>query len=80
MIISEELLEVRAHEADGCKPVIDFDSWRVAVLNYSENLRPENIISMQRHNETDEVFVLLHGRSKLGHRMNDEDTCHVINS
>ena len=65
MTISEELLEVRAHEADGYKPVIDFDSWRVAILNYSENLRPENIISMQRHNETDEVFVLLRGRCIL---------------
>lgn len=65
MAISEELLEVRDHTAEGYKPVIDFNTWRVAVLNYSDSLRPANITSMQRHNDTDEVFVLLRGRCIL---------------
>jgi hypothetical protein len=65
MLISEELLEVREHTTEGYKPVVDFDAWRVAVLNYSPGLLPENITSMQRHNETDEVFVLLRGRCIL---------------
>ena len=65
MAISEELLEVRDHGAEGYKPLIDFNTWRVAVLNYSGTLRSENITSMQRHNETDEVFVLLRGRCIL---------------
>jgi hypothetical protein len=37
----------------------------VAVLNFAEELRPENLTRMQRHNETDEVFVLLKGRCLL---------------
>ena len=65
MLITEELLEVRDHTTEGYKPVVDFDAWRVAVLNYSPSLRAENITSMQRHNETDEVFVLLRGHCLL---------------
>jgi len=65
MLISEELLELRDHTTEGYKPVVDFDAWRVAVLNYSPSLRAENITTMQRHNETDEVFVLLRGRCIL---------------
>ena len=65
MLISEELLEVGDHTTEGYRPVVDFDAWRVAVLNYSPVLRPENVTSMQRHNETDEVFVLLRGRCIL---------------
>jgi len=65
MRINEELLEVREHTTEGYKPVVDFEAWRVAVLNYSQDLRPEKITTMQRHNETDEVFVLLRGRCIL---------------
>ncbi len=65
MKISETLLEVAGHNLAGYKPVIDYANWRVAVLNFSEDLRPDKIITLQRHNETDEVFVLLRGRCIL---------------
>lgn len=65
MKISETLLEIRHHTDKGYKPVIDFNTWRVAILNYSEDLKPENLSAMQRHEETDEVFVLLKGRCLL---------------
>ena len=63
--ISEKLLEVRQHDDPGYQPLVDFETWRVAVLNFAEELRPENLTNMQRHNETDEVFVLLKGRCIL---------------
>jgi hypothetical protein len=63
--VSEKLLEVRAHDKAGYLPVIDYGAWRVAILNCSEDLRAENLTAMQRHNETDEVFVLLKGRCLL---------------
>lgn len=63
--ISKTLLEVRQHDEAGYRPLIDFGTWRVAVLNFAEELRPENLTRMQRHNETDEVFVLLRGRAIL---------------
>jgi len=59
--LSEKLLEVREHLGPGYKPLVDFESWRVAILNFADDLRVENITRMQRHNETDEVFVLLKG-------------------
>ncbi len=65
MSIDESLLEVREYVEAGYRPLIDFGAWRVAILNFSEELRPENLTRMQRHNETDEVFVLLEGRCLL---------------
>ncbi len=65
MNIPDKLLEVQGHEKEGYRPVIDFGAWRVAVLNFSNQLLPENIAAMQRHNETDEVFVLMRGRCIL---------------
>lgn len=65
MSIPERLLEVREYKEEGYSPVVDYCSWRVAVLNYSEHLLPRNLKKMQRHNETDEVFILLRGRCLL---------------
>lgn len=63
--VSEKLLEVSDYDKEGYSPVVDYGAWRVAVLNYSNDLLPEKITAMQRHNETDEVFVLLRGRCIL---------------
>jgi len=63
--ISEQLLEVLAYAGPGYRSLVDFADWRVAVLNFADDLRVENISRMQRHNETDEVFVLLRGRCIL---------------
>jgi hypothetical protein len=63
--IDEKLLEVRQHTGAGYRPLVDFQSWRVAILNYAEDLRLENIGRLQRHDETDEVFVLLRGKCIL---------------
>ncbi len=65
MGISSNLLEIREYTDEGYKPVIDYDKWRVAVLNYCDELLPENINHFQKHDETDEVFVLLKGRCIL---------------
>ncbi|MDP3284124.1 MAG: hypothetical protein Q8M56_06825, partial [Desulfobacterales bacterium] len=63
--ISDKLLDVRDYIKEGYSPVVDYAAWRVAVLNFGNDLLPGNITAMQRHNETDEVFVLLHGRCIL---------------
>jgi len=65
MPINEQLLQIRDHTGPGYCPVVDYEAWRVAILNFSHDLRPENLTRMQRHNETDEVFVLLAGRCIL---------------
>jgi hypothetical protein len=61
----ESVLEVRQYHGAGYAPVIDFGVWRVATLNFSEDMLPEAIDQMERHLETDEVFVLLTGQCVL---------------
>jgi hypothetical protein len=63
--MDEELLEIREFTGPGYQPVIDFGAWRVAILNYLDEIHPERIQSMERHNETDEVFVLVKGKGIL---------------
>ena len=65
MPIPESLLEIRDYTGEGYRPLIDFGAWRVAVLRAIDELLPENLATMQRHDETDEVFVLLAGRCIL---------------
>ncbi len=64
-MIQENLLEIREYTGEGYNPVIDYDKWRVAILNYIDELLPENITNMQKHDDTDEVFVLLKGNCIL---------------
>jgi len=59
------LLQVAEFDATGYAPVVDFQSWRVAMLNYIDELEPDQIDNFQCHNETDEVFVLLSGKCIL---------------
>lgn len=65
MTISENLLEIREYTGVGYRPIIDYGAWRVAILRYHPELEPNAIHTMQRHDETDEVFVLLAGRCIL---------------
>lgn len=46
-------------------PLKDYEAWRVAVLKYCENTKLEKIDWMQKHMETDEVFLLLQGKCTL---------------
>lgn len=65
MAIPDTLLDIRKYADEGYKPLIDYGEWRVAILRYIEELLPKNIRKMQRHDETDEVFVLLEGNCIL---------------
>ncbi len=63
--MNENLLEMHEYLGEGYKPLIDFNCWRVAVLRYLDELQPDKITYFERHNETDEVFVLLQGQAVL---------------
>ncbi len=63
--MDETLLEIRNWPGQGYKPLIDFGHWRVAILRHQDALQPDRIDSMERHVETDEVFVLVQGRGIL---------------
>jgi len=59
------MLEIHEYTGEGFQPLVYFGSWRVAVLNYIEELHPAKIDTLERHPETDEVFVLIRGQGIL---------------
>ncbi|GAB4542813.1 MAG: hypothetical protein Fur002_13770 [Anaerolineales bacterium] len=61
----DALLEISEHNGEDYRPLIDYGAWRVALMNYTPDLTPDKIFRMQKHTETDEVFVLLAGRCIL---------------
>lgn len=63
--MDEMMLEIREYYGEGYKPLVDYGEWRVAILRYVDDLQPDRIDQMERHNETDEVFVLLCGQGVL---------------
>jgi hypothetical protein len=63
--MDESVLEIREYKGEGYKPLVDYASWRVAILRYIDELEPDRIETLERHTETDEVFVLLHGQGVL---------------
>lgn len=64
-MIDPKLLDITEYTDIGYLPLITYGAWRVAILNYIDELLPENIGKMQCHANTDEVFVLLKGRCIL---------------
>lgn len=65
LAIDKKYLEIKQYKDEGYMPLIDFESWRVAILRYCEELEVKNIEKFQRHDESDEVFVLLKGECSL---------------
>jgi ureidoglycolate hydrolase len=63
--MGEDILAIREYEGEGYKALIDFKSWRVAILRWAPFMTVDRLDTMERHTQTDEVFVLLHGRSSL---------------
>jgi hypothetical protein len=61
----QHLLEISDYTGEGYLPLVAYGAWRVAILNYIDELLPENIGKVQRHDNTDEVFVLLRGHCIL---------------
>lgn len=45
--------------------LVTYEGWRVAALAFCQNTTPEMIETMQKHDETDEVFVLMKGNATL---------------
>ena len=64
-LIPTSLLQIYISHLPGFQPLVDSDSWRVAFLNFTNNLAPNQIDEFQRHNESNELFVLLSGRCIL---------------
>ncbi|MDR1182382.1 MAG: hypothetical protein LBL13_10445 [Bacteroidales bacterium] len=60
-----KLIDYYQHERQGYNPFLITDRWQVALLNYAPAEALEAIDKLDVHHHTDEVFVLLQGRSAL---------------
>ncbi|MBE7046685.1 MAG: cupin domain-containing protein [Ruminococcaceae bacterium] len=58
-------VEVYDYKGEEYKIAMSYGKWRVAYLNHADTFVEENFEKIERHNETDEVFVLLKGSAVL---------------
>jgi len=58
-------LEILENGMPGYHPLMRYEGWRVAVANACEKWVDGQIAYLERHMETDEVFVLLEGSGAL---------------
>ena len=58
-------MEIKDYDEGGYSPLFSFNGWRVAVANSCERLKEENLCRLERHLNTDEVFILLKGSATL---------------
>lgn len=65
-----------SYDDPGYLTLMSYQSWRVAFLNYIDELKPENIPYFEAHHKTDEVFVLLEGDAIL-YYLEDGKVMHV---
>ena len=59
------LVEIGSFFGQGYRPVLDFHGWRVAMLRHADTVSPEAFHRVERHRETNEVFILTAGRADL---------------
>ena len=60
-----DLVQVGASFAQTYAPVLEFEGWRVAMLRYNEAVAPTNLTRVERHRNTNEVFILTAGAADL---------------
>lgn len=56
-------IEIYEYDGAGYEPTMHFGEWRVALMNYSDDLAA--LKKYEHHLLTDEVFVLLDGKATL---------------
>ncbi|WP_316801846.1 hypothetical protein [Pedobacter nototheniae] len=59
------LIETYTYEGEGYNPFLIRDNWQVAKLNYMPAQGLADIIKIDQHTQTDEVFILLKGTAVL---------------
>lgn len=65
-------VDIYEYEGLGYNPLLLTPNWQVAILNWDESCDRANLKHIERHNHTDEVFVLLRGKSILFSRRDNE--------
>jgi hypothetical protein len=58
-------LEIYSWDQQGYQPLVFSHDWQAALLNWEPIFDLENIGQIERHNQTDEIFVLVKGKAAL---------------
>ena len=61
----EELIKISEYDGSGIGGETFCGEFLVSILNFLPRLVPEKVVSMQKHDETDECFVLLQGKAMI---------------
>jgi mannose-6-phosphate isomerase-like protein (cupin superfamily) len=65
-------LEFYQWDGEGFKPLVFSHGWQVALLNWLPIFELEGLVELERHNLTDEIFILLDGKAVLITQTGDE--------
>ncbi|MDE2818880.1 MAG: cupin domain-containing protein [Chloroflexota bacterium] len=63
------MLEIYDWSGKGFEPLVFTDKWQAALLNWEPLFDRVNLDEIERHNHSDEVFVLLRGQAVLFTRL-----------
>ncbi len=58
-------LEIHTWDQDGYQPLVFSHDWQAAILNWEPIFDLEKLGEVERHNQTDEVFVLTRGKAVI---------------
>lgn len=72
MADTERFLEVHRHIGIGYLPLVFSAGWQAAILNWEPPIDLANLSEIERHAQTDKVFVLWRGQAALFVKVNDE--------
>ena len=58
-------VQIGEHNGEGYSRVVEYDNWTAALINYAPRFDEKNFEYVERHNKTDEVFILIEGTATL---------------
>lgn len=61
----QDAIQIHTWAGEGYQPLVFSADWMVALLNWEPLFDAANLREIERHAQTDEVFVLLRGRAAL---------------
>ena len=54
--MEDQLLAIREYQGEGYQPLIDYGSWRMAILRWGPGSQAEEIEMMERHTQTESQY------------------------
>lgn len=72
------MIEVKAYEGEGMSRVYENEKWMVGLKNWKPANDRTGLDCLERHNKTDELFILLAGRCTLLYGTENGDKLDIV--